>query len=80
MKVGFNDDDDDVKTCVTENSADDHHNERCKDENEVGAKHTFTLLTKSTIKGKIIDFETFIAPKQPKKATMVTMAATTMMM
>merc|ERR1719285_1303279 len=31
-------------SCVTENSTNDHHNERCKDENEVGAKHAFTLL------------------------------------
>ena len=32
------------KTCVAENSADDHHNEGCQDQNEVGAKHAFALL------------------------------------
>ena len=32
------------QTCVAENSADDHHNEGCQDQNEVGAKHAFALL------------------------------------
>ena len=99
----WNDGDVHVKTCVAENSADDHHDEGCEDENKVGAKHAFTLLVTINNKWQNIwefiqilgnkwkyiglygdtwemCFETFTAPKHPKKATMETIAATTMMM
>ena len=37
-----------MRTCVAENSSNDHHNEGRQDQNKVGAKHAFTLLSKYT--------------------------------
>ena len=69
-----------VITCVTKDGANNHDNEHGKDEHEVGAKHTLALLMMVMTNKIKQETKTFIAPKQPKKAIMETMAATTMMM
>ena len=67
-------------TCVTKHGTNNHDNEHGKDEHEVGAKHTLALLMMVMTNKIKEETKTFIAPKQPKKAIMETMAATTMMM